>query len=260
MRPVPARAGARVRVSLSHLEAAPVDVPAGGYSAVLADPAWPFVNRGGRGSAGAHYADVQTREDLAAMPVRDIVAHRAVLGLWITEWHALHGWAASIVESWGFDALRMSSIAWVKRRAVGPSEQPRTVVDPRDLAEGWRLVGPVQIGIGTVVRACTERLVIATRNWTIPTDARPWGLMEWPARGRGIVHSQKPDAGRLVVERAAPPGPRIELNARRSAPGWDAWGKEAPEHGGAQEEDEGRGARGRGCGVGGRARSDAHRV
>ena len=41
-------------------------------------------------------------------------------------------------------------------------------------------------------------------------------------------HSRKPETMRKMIERVSY-APRIELFARRTAPGWKVWGNEAPE-------------------------------
>jgi N6-adenosine-specific RNA methylase IME4 len=37
-------------------------------------------------------------------------------------------------------------------------------------------------------------------------------------------HSTKPEEFRLLIDMLYPTGKRLELFARRTAPGWDAWG------------------------------------
>jgi N6-adenosine-specific RNA methylase IME4 len=41
-------------------------------------------------------------------------------------------------------------------------------------------------------------------------------------------HSEKPERFYGLVESYFPTLPKIELNARRARPGWDAWGLDAP--------------------------------
>jgi len=45
-------------------------------------------------------------------------------------------------------------------------------------------------------------------------------------RGR---HSQKPAVLYELIERMYPQASKLELFARTARPGWDAWGKEAPQ-------------------------------
>jgi MT-A70 len=42
------------------------------------------------------------------------------------------------------------------------------------------------------------------------------------------AHSEKPDFQYEIAEKYFPNLPKIELNARRSRPGWLSWGGEAP--------------------------------
>jgi N6-adenosine-specific RNA methylase IME4 len=50
-------------------------------------------------------------------------------------------------------------------------------------------------------------------------------VIEAPA----LRHSAKPEVVYELIESYFPNLARIELNARRARPGWDAWGLEAPQ-------------------------------
>lgn len=74
-------------------------------------------------------------------------------------------------------------------------------------------------GMGFWVRGCSEPLLIAQRGDTRCPDDPPIGLIS-----DLFEHSRKPDN---VYDYAALfPGPYLELFARRSRDGWDAFGKE----------------------------------
>jgi N6-adenosine-specific RNA methylase IME4 len=56
----------------------------GGWRCVIADPAWSFNDRNTRGAAARHY-ETMTGPQICNMPVREVVAANAVLGLWAPE-------------------------------------------------------------------------------------------------------------------------------------------------------------------------------
>ena len=84
------------------------------FDVILADPPWSFsgnsVARPGR-NVRRHYATMTVAE-VAAMPVREIAAPRALLLLWITVPHEHR--ANEVIEAWGFRAK--SRLVWDKRR------------------------------------------------------------------------------------------------------------------------------------------------
>ena len=81
------------------------------------------------------------------------------------------------------------------------------------------------LGRGNYWRMSHETLVTAVRSENDRFDDR-W-LRSWMEAPRGR-HSEKPDAVRALIERASP-SPRLELFARKLAPGWFAWGHEIAE-------------------------------
>jgi N6-adenosine-specific RNA methylase IME4 len=78
----------------------------------------------------------------------------------------------------------------------------------------------------TGCRAALEALLVGTRG-DIPAPAMG---TQFPSIVRSPVRdpSEKPDFAYEIAERHFPNLPKIELNARRHRPGWDAWGLEAP--------------------------------
>src|SRR5262249_23037626 len=82
------------------------------------------------------------------------------------------------------------------------------------------------IGLGHFVRGQHEHLLIATRgDFPCPLPGnRPSSVIQAPRR----EHSRKPDEAYELIERMYPELPKIELFARNSRRGWDAWGNQAP--------------------------------
>jgi N6-adenosine-specific RNA methylase IME4 len=139
------------------------------------------------------YMDVQV-DDLRALPIGELAAERCHVHLWTLP-NSYHRTAYEILEHWGFRPV--SEFVWVK-----PS-----------------------LGRGNYWRMSHETLVTAVRSENDRFDDR-W-LRSWMEVPRGR-HSEKPDAVRALIERASP-SPRLELFARKLAPGWFAWGHEIAE-------------------------------
>lgn len=167
------------------------------YGVILADPEWRFEvysrETGMDRAADNHYPTSET-DAICARPVRDIAAADCVLFLWATA--PMLPDALRVMQAWGF-AYKAQAI-WVKDR----------------------------IGTGYWFRNKHELLLVGTRgNIPAPAMGTQWpSVIEAPAG----EHSAKPDRFHELIESYFPSLPKIELNARRARPGWDAWGLEAP--------------------------------
>ena len=176
-------------------EAAALPRVDGGWTVVLADPPWRFASnseaRPGR-NARRHY-QCMTVEKIAALPVREIVAPAALLLMWVTV--PFRHRADEVVRAWGFRSK--SEIVWIKSR----------------------------IATGYWARNRHEVCVVATRGgFPCPRPALfADSVIEAPTR----EHSRKPDQIQEVLDARLPDARRLEMFARRSRPGWTAWGNEA---------------------------------
>ena len=169
------------------------------YRTVLADPPWRFENRSGKVAPEhlrLHRYRTMSMDEIAALPVADLVDVNAHLYLWIP--NALMEDGFRIMRAWGF--TYKAALQWLKVRADG---QP----DMRCM--------------GFYFRNVTETLLFGIRG-----DARTLP----PARSlpnlivsRKREHSRKPDEQYDLVEQASP-GPFLELFARHARPGWAQWG------------------------------------
>jgi N6-adenosine-specific RNA methylase IME4 len=132
-------------------------------------------------------------DELRDLPISELAAERCHLHLWTLP-NSYHVAAYEIIRHWGF---RVVSVVWCKRQ----------------LGKGhyWRMSHEILI---TAVRGLDDRF----------DDQRLRSWVEAP-RGR---HSQKPEIVREMIERASP-SPRLELFARKLAPGWYVWGHEIAE-------------------------------
>jgi N6-adenosine-specific RNA methylase IME4 len=173
------------------------------FGTVLADPPWRFQNRTGK-VAPEHRRlsryDTLDWKDIAAMPVADLAADQSHCYLWVP--NALVDEGLRVLEGWGFTYKSM--LIWAKRRKDG---------------------GPDGRGVGFYFRNVTELVLFGVRGPNART--LPAGRTQVNYLGtRKREHSRKPDELYAIIE-ACSPGPRLELFARGSRPGWTVWGAEA---------------------------------
>lgn len=179
------------------------DLPTKKYGVIYADPEWRFEvysrDTGMDRSADNHYPTSAT-DAICARPVGDIAADDCVLFLWATV--PMLPDAFKVMAAWGF--TYKSHCIWTKDR----------------------------IGTGYWFRNAHELLLVGTRG-NVPAPAMG---TQWPSTVEARVgkHSAKPDKFYELIEAYFPSLPKIELNARRARPGWDAWGLEAPTDGAGQ--------------------------
>jgi N6-adenosine-specific RNA methylase IME4 len=174
------------------------DLPStpGGWRCVLADPPWRFSDKNTRGAAERHYPTM-SGDEIAAMPVGEIVAPDSVLALWVPDTHL--ELALAIAKAWGFTYRHL--VIWGKVSAAGK----------------------VQIGLGHRFRKAHEIALLCTRGKpAVLSHAEPSLILAPRTR-----HSAKPIDLHRRLERFCA-GPRLELFARAAVPGWTGWGNEAP--------------------------------
>jgi len=168
------------------------------FPILLADPPWTFKNNGrgivasGIRSPEHHYPCMET-DEICALPVKGIAAKDAVLFLWTTSAHLPQ--AIKVMESWGFS---------YKTKAVWTKDK---------------------FSFGYYFRQQHDTLLLGEKgNFRCPKPAnRPSSVIEAPRRG----HSQKPDEAYELIETMYPGiGPKLELFARNTRPGWHVWGNE----------------------------------
>ena len=172
-------------------------LPTKKYGVIYADPEWRFEvysrDTGLDRSADNHYSTTAT-DSICERPVGDIAADDCCLFLWATV--PMLPDALKVIEAWGFKYK--SHAMWRKDR----------------------------IGTGYWFRNAHELLLVGTRG-NVPAPAMGTQLESVIDAPVG-KHSEKPDAFYELIETYFPNLPKIELNARRARPGWDAWGNEAP--------------------------------
>lgn len=185
---------------------------AGDYRVIYADPPWRFATYSDKGkgrSAEAHY-DCLTLDEIKALPVATWAAPDAVLLMWATD--PLLPRALDVIEAWGF-AYKTVGFYWVKLNKTA---------DPMTLGNGPLFSErDFFTGLGFWTRANPEPCLLATRGHPKRQDGGVPKLLIAPRR----EHSRKPDEAYARIERLVP-GPYLEMFARRSRPGWDAWGEQ----------------------------------
>ena len=170
------------------------------YNIIYADCPWQYKvwsKRGQGRSAENHYPTMRI-EDICALPVSSIAAPDCALFMWVT-FPTLPD-AFKVLEAWGF-TYKTVAFVWVKRNRKSP---------------GWFW------GLGHWTRANAEMCLLATKGKPKRISAKVHQIIDSPVE----EHSKKPDETRRRIVELVGDLPRIELFARQTTPGWDAWGNE----------------------------------
>lgn len=180
------------------------DLPDRRYDVVLADPPWAYYGQQDKWGAAAKFYATAPDDDIARLPIPDLLSDRGVLFLWATSPRL--DLAMACLRGWRLH-FRGVAFVWVKARKDG---------------------GPIGAqGVRpSIVKPTAEYVLAASRV----ARGRPMKLghegvpnvILAPRR----AHSQKPDEVSDWIERLYPEASRLELFARAERPGWDAWGNE----------------------------------
>lgn len=180
------------------------DLPDRRYDVVLADPPWAYYGQQDKWGAASKFYATAPDEQIARLPVPDLLADRGVLFLWATSPRL--DMAMACLAGWGL-FFRGVSFVWVKSRKDG---------------------GPIGAqGVRpSIVKPTAEYVLAASR---VPRG-RPMKLADEGVPNVILAprraHSQKPEEVARSIERLYPDASRLELFARTERPGWDAWGNE----------------------------------
>lgn len=175
------------------------------YRTIVADPPWPY-DEGWPGwsltreeRSALPYPSMRI-EEIAALPVRELIEPEGYVFLWTTNRYLEAAFA--VVRGW---TLRpRQTLTWCKPpRGEGPGGMFATTTEFVIVSQR---IGPHSNARGK--RTLGRRI---DSSW-----------FEWP---RG-THSAKPDAFLDLVETVSL-APRLEMFARRQRLGWDTWGDEA---------------------------------
>jgi site-specific DNA-methyltransferase (adenine-specific) len=186
------------------------------YQVIYADPPWHFgksswiLLKGGgmsrvtklRKETGYDPGNVyptMKSDEIAAMPIKDIIDKDAICFMWTTDSHLPD--AIDIMKAWGF-TYKTIGFVWVKKETRGAQVK---------MMAPWTNKGAEICLLGTK-GAMTKYL--GARNVSQVVEA---------TRAK---HSKKPDFIAEEIVRMFPDVNRIELFARDAKPGWDVWGNE----------------------------------
>jgi N6-adenosine-specific RNA methylase IME4 len=164
------------------------------YGTAVVDPPWRYAITERRARPG--YSTMGL-DDLAALPIGDLLADDAHVWLWLTNRALAEGWHVGLLEAWGLRA-QGAIITWCK------TGQP---------------------GCGAVVRSNTEHALLAVRGKPgVPSSPAMRSWYQWPREMHGrYAHSTKAPGFLDVVEQVSP-GPYVEVFQRAGRLGWDGWG------------------------------------
>lgn len=172
------------------------------FRTILADPPWQFTNRTGK-MAPEHkrlnrYQTLSLRE-ICEIPVHLAADHPAHLYLWVP--NALLPEGLAVMQAWGF--TYKTNLIWHKIRKDG---------------------GPDGRGVGFYFRNTTEMILFGIRGSlrTLEPGRKQVNII----RSQKQEHSRKPDEIYQIIE-ACSPASYLELFARGTRPGWQAWGNQA---------------------------------
>lgn len=183
------------------------------YAVVYADAPWP--TKAGRtfnrykvvdGKQVFNFGDNKARdlayptmavEDIAALPVSDLVEKNAHLYFWVTNQYLLQ--AETIIKAWGFKYS--TTLVWAKN--------------------------PMGGGLGGTFGISTEFLIFATRGSLKATKKvkGTWFNVQRQYENGAPCHSKKPDFFIELIEQVSP-GNKLEMFARRKREGWDVFGNQ----------------------------------
>jgi len=171
-----------------------LELPAGPFTTIVADPPWDYRDCLGRGAdypprgPESNY-ELMALADIRALPVADVAAPDAHLYLWVTNGFVCQG--HDVLDAWGFEYKTM--LTWRKPK----------------------------LGMGHYFRNNTEHVLFGVRG-TLPLLRHDVPTcFSFPRRR----HSEKPEEFFALVESCSP-GPYLELFSRKMREGWAAWGDE----------------------------------
>lgn len=169
---------------------------------LYADPAWTFNDKLNCGNRGASHKYTETSMNDLLGPiaeyVNDVTDDNCFLAMW---WVATQPYEAlQVVDSWGFKLINMTGFTWHKLTKNGKDH----------------------FGMGHWTRANTENCLFARKGKIKRVNAGVRQLVHAKTR----EHSRKPDEIRDNLVTLMGDIPRMEMFARETTPGWEAWGNQ----------------------------------
>lgn len=174
----------------------------GTFDVIYCDPPWNYQFRGSNGMAKYPTLTIQQLSDL---PVASLASKDCALFMWVVGPRLAD--ATRLMKAWGFDYVTVY-LVWTKRNKNGT---------------------PVN-GLGYYTRSSCEFLLLGKRGSILKyktSNSVPQEFDTTTSKQYASVrgeHSEKPDGIRDLIAAHFDVRNRIELFARKTCPGWHAWG------------------------------------
>ena len=171
------------------------DIPSGKYDIIYADPPWRYGGRGGsKWKPASTYYNVMTFEELSKFDISRIAQKDSLLFMWVVSSAMLK--CCEVAKQWGYKYITVAFV-WHKRRA----------------------------NVGNYTMSGCELCLLFKRGKIPKNRCRNPGVKQFYEESV-VKHSKKPDEFRKRIEDLFPTASRIELFARNTSDGWDAFGNE----------------------------------
>lgn len=184
------------------------NLPSGPFDVILADPPWSYYGQQDKWTAAAKFYPTAPDEQIISLPMNEMLTKNGILFLWATSPRL--DVAMECLKSWNL-YFRGIAFVWVKSRKDGKPIG----------AQGIR---------PSIIKPTAEYVIAASkvakgRPQKLHNEAVPNVILA-PKR----EHSQKPEAIQEYIESMYPGTKRLEMFARASRPGWEAWGNEVDKY------------------------------
>ena len=167
------------------------------------DPPWKFKAGHSARSTENHYPTM-TIPEIKALDIKSLAAPDCALFMWTTP--PFLALSIDVLRAWQFRYVSVA-FTWVKLR--------------KSHRDALFLDGDMFVGLGHTTRKSSELCLLAKRGKPKRLDRNVHEII-FAARRE---HSRKPDEAARRMEKLYP-GPKLEIFARTSRPGWTAWGNE----------------------------------
>lgn len=177
------------------------------FGSIGSDPQWKFLARSAAGegrSANIHYKTEEV-DKIKDLPVNQLLADDGAFYMWMVDWCPQD--AFDLLAHWGLRHVT-TAFTWIKTNGDDAG------LDIWDDST-WHM------GQGYWTRANPEQCLLATKGNPKRLHADVRQLIIAPV----MEHSRKPDEWLDRIERLTT-GDYLELQARRTRPGWVSWGDE----------------------------------
>lgn len=183
----------REQIRRSNIEEKTAELPQSKYRIIYADPPWQYGNSMPEYfTEQANHYQLMTLEDICAMKIRAITEDNAVLFLWVTS--PILEDAFKVIEAWGFKYK--TSFVWDK----------------------------IKHNMGHYNSVRHELLLVCVKGSCTPDNLK---LFDSVVSIERTEHSVKPEYFREIIDTLYTSGKRIELFARTTVDGWEAYGNES---------------------------------